>query len=148
LGSLKAERLEQLLVHECRTHAQFGNVTVVKEVTREMWRWAWLERLGQDLRFGARVLARNPGFTLIAVLTLALGIGANAAIFSVVSGVILRPLPYPRSEQLMYVSTRIPCAQRQAGPVIRTRILRASGGQPLIRGDRSVPNGGIEYNRR
>jgi len=87
---------------------KFGNVTRVKEETWELWSLVWLEQLWQDVRFGVRMLAKNPGFTAVAVLTLALGIGANTAVFTVVDAVALRPLPAPTPDRLVRLYVKSP----------------------------------------
>ena len=80
---------------------ELGNQDLVKEVTRDAWGLGWVEQLSQDFRYGARVLWKSPIYAFVSVLTLALGIGASTSIFSVVYGVLLRPLPYPKPEQIV-----------------------------------------------
>jgi hypothetical protein len=78
---------------ELASRRDFGNVGLLKEGVREMWGWTSLERLGRDVRYGWRSLRRSPLFAGMAVLSLALGIGANASIFSVINAILFRPLP-------------------------------------------------------
>src|SRR5689334_23355369 len=80
---------------------QFGNVMHIKEACREAWSFVSLETAWRDLRYGARALAKNPGFAAVAVLATALGIGVNTGIFSVLNGVALKLLPVPRAEQIV-----------------------------------------------
>jgi predicted permease len=80
---------------------EFGNVTLLEEDGRDVWRWLSLENFLADVRYGLRMLGRNPVFTIVGLLTIAIGIGANAAVFSVVDSVLLKPLNYPQSQELV-----------------------------------------------
>ena len=82
---------------------QFGNALLLREQSRDVWGWTWLEQFFQDVRYGARNLLRTPGFTVIAVVTLALGIGGTTAIFSAVNPVLFEPLPYPNAHRITMI---------------------------------------------
>jgi len=101
------ERAEQLMGEgmspaEAKQEARkaFGNRTVLEERSREVWQWPTLESMWGDVRFALRQLRRSPGFAIAAVLTLSLAIGANAVVFGVMDGLILRPLNLPQAESL------------------------------------------------
>jgi predicted permease len=120
------ERRTKELEHELRTHLEmaeadrvdrgesaasaaanarreFGNVGLVQEIARDSWSGGWMERFHADVRFALRTLRRAPGFATVSILTIAVGIGATTAIFSVVDATLLRPLPYPRAGQLVRI---------------------------------------------
>jgi putative ABC transport system permease protein len=104
------ERVEELVAGgierreaEHRARREFGNFSLAERDGRDVWRWNVIERVWADVRFGFRVLRKNPGFATVAILTLALGIGACSAIFSVVYGALLAPLPMPHPEELVMV---------------------------------------------
>ncbi len=106
-GHLAMARADHEAAGESPTEAgyaarrEFGNATLVKEVTRSMWRGSWLEDVGQDLRFAWRQMRRAPGYSAIAVVTLALGIGATTTIYCAVHDLLLKPLPYRDAERLV-----------------------------------------------
>src|SRR5262245_31308243 len=113
------ERLTAELEEELQSHRRmlqrdqqpgdrrrFGNATRIVEEARDVWSIAWLDVLGRDLRYAFRTLRRSPAFTTVVVITLALGIGANTAIFSVWQRVLFPDLPYRDPEQLVVVSQR------------------------------------------
>jgi putative ABC transport system permease protein len=91
-----------------RARTSLGSTLRWREESHDAWGWAWLETLGQDLRYGVRLLHRSPGFTLVAVFTLALGLGATTAIFSVVESVLLRPLPYADANRVIVLRETTP----------------------------------------
>src|ERR1700721_2603312 len=104
------ERTEQLMrggmsrrEAEQQARRAFGNRTLLEERRREVWHWPTLESIWTDARFALRTLRKSPGFTLVAVMTLAMGIGANAVVFSLLNALILRPVNLPQGQNLYLV---------------------------------------------
>jgi hypothetical protein len=104
-------------------HMELGGIEQVKEQVRLKRMGNWLHSAFSDCRYGLRQLRKNPGFTAVAILTLALGIGATTAIFSVVDAVILRPLPYNSPDRLVLVKERIPKVTPDPIPVCAPDVL-------------------------
>ena len=111
------ERTDELMVEgipreqaEQTARRELGNTTLSEQRSREVWQWPALESILADLRFAFRRLAKAPGFTVTILLTLAIGMGANTAVFSVVNRVLLKPLPYPDSERLVALWLNAPGA--------------------------------------
>ena len=108
----RRRQFEAELAEEMEHHAalsgqpKFGNVTLLKEDSRAMWTWPFWEQLGQDLRYALRTMANNKTFTALAALSLALGIGANTAIYSFMDSILLRSLPVQNPESLVMLNTR------------------------------------------
>ncbi len=105
---------------------QFGNHLRLREEGMDAWGWRWLEQLGQDLRFGARELWTNRGFATTAILTLALATGATTAIFSVVNGVLLRPLSFDHPPSAAAAHSRA-CPDTASPPACCSRRRGSSG---------------------
>src|SRR5580704_5334263 len=84
----------------------FGNITLIERDSRQIWHWPTVEDFLQDIRYAMRSLRKNPGFAIAGVLTLALGVGVNTAVFSVLNGWLLRPLPVPNPEQIMVLAAQ------------------------------------------
>lgn len=92
---------------ELRARREFGNVALIEEHSREVWQLSGIESLWADVRFALRQLRKAPGMSLLAILTLALGIGANTSMFTVIECVLLRPLPYAHSNRLVYIGPQV-----------------------------------------
>ena len=145
------EKIEELVASgmsrkEARYAArrEFGNVTFTEEDSREVWRWPSIENVFADIRYGLRILRKSPSFTAFAVLTLALGIGANTAIFSYVDAWMIKPLPYPQADRLMiFLSHDTKKGWTSEHPYLHGVLPRFSEREHVVRADRHME--GVEF---
>ena len=137
------ERTEQLIGEgmslkeaEQQARAAFGNGTLLEQRSRDLWQWPTLESIAADVRFALRQLRKSPGFTTAAVLTLALAIGANAVVFGIMDGLVLRPLNVPQSQSLY--GTHYGDNPRVA---VVSQLHRSARSQPQLRGSGRFQHG-------
>ena len=109
---------------------EFGNLPLIKDVVQEMWGWGWLDRLTQDVRFALRQLRKSPGFSITVVITVALAIGANTAIFSLAYALLLRSLPIPHPDQL--VQLQVHTLSSKPNPYLTTSLYGAVQDQQRV----------------
>ena len=136
---LHQRRLQRELANDMEFHREmaarsgnsnFGNVLRMQEQAREAWGWMWIDRLMQDLRYAARILRRSPGFTIAAVLVLAIGVGANVMAFSLFNLDALKPLPIRDPDSIVRLERRL---HQLSGLVsLRGRSGRARQDSPLL----------------
>src|SRR5579872_4239896 len=116
---LQRRRFERELAGDMEFHREmaarqgrsnFGNELRLREEAREAWGWTWIDRFVQDLRYGLRMMARSPGFSLMAILVLAIGIGVNVAAFGLFDMLALKPLPVPNPDRLVRLERKSPNA--------------------------------------
>ncbi|HEY8054501.1 MAG TPA: ABC transporter permease, partial [Terriglobales bacterium] len=138
---LTSRRWRRELQEEMRLHRElrgddkrFGNELLLIERSRDMWGWRWLREFGQDVRHGLRLLRRTPLVTALALISLGLGIGANAALFSLTDAVMLRPLPVAHPEQLMQVYTQGPQSRRPSATFTNPLWEQVRDGQDVFSG--------------
>lgn len=106
---MRLENISRIEAREAALRA-FGNPTVIEQRSRETWQWPGIESLLADVKLALRRLRKSPGFAIVVILTLAIGIGANTAVFSVVDGVLIKPLQYPEAERLVTLNLKAPGA--------------------------------------
>src|SRR5688572_26203762 len=149
---LNRRRLERDLEREIALHRaqmsepqRFGNPIRLREESADIWGWTWIDDLRQDLRHGARLLWRAPGFAVAAIATIALGIGTSTAIFSVAYGVSLRPLPYPEPDRLIRIYEANPASGQLKSDVSEGAFDDWRNGAPSIEAAAAVGPAGTRF---